>query len=428
MVSSRFILSIKPSYANLAHHFYCFHVACWARWSQCLCEYFGERKRSFYSTKEGAATTLQAANIHILSWYHQKELGRTANTAHIYEELCGPAVCTRIVYGDEGPEAALIEDIIREAETGQRRTAVLFPRHDAVPIGDFYQELALQQKVDDENDMILPPLRLVAIESSYSKANRMVKLIENAVNTRGVAIPLAKLGVKEGEVLRSAFHGVQRQPAPDKVSTFQAVVMSLRQCAERFPLHHAHLRRKMATLCDHLDADLTAWMTHLLREGVKKGKVKESGDKWNKDLPVQEEFKEAIHKYQHPDGKPVFRVYERYHGKEWDVPNDTTSVYDDEDFGDDAREEDEKYSVRSGRASCPSSRQVRRELRRAVQVALQPDGSLRTVALACHADGQEVVPAEDYYLTLRKSRRFRVLGLVPVKEVVVEVELHKPRS
>ena len=68
-----------------------------------------------------------------------------------------------------------------------------------------------------------------------------------------------------------------------------------------------------------------------------------------------------------------------------------------------------------------SIRAKNRLLRKAVQVALREDGSLTTLALRREGEGHE---SEDYFLTLRKSKRFRVLGLVRVADVVVEKDVY----
>ena len=79
---------------------------CWLTKSFCYCETFRE-KASKYS--DGGQLT------QVLLYYHFKEVGRTANTGHIFEAVA-PHWCTSMVLGDLEAERNLIRTIIEEQD------------------------------------------------------------------------------------------------------------------------------------------------------------------------------------------------------------------------------------------------------------------------------------------------------------------------
>jgi DTW domain-containing protein YfiP len=79
---------------------------CWLRQSFCYCETFRE-KASKYS--EGGRISK------VLLYYHFKEIGRTANTGHIFEAMA-PHWCTSMTLGDLEAERNLLRTIMEEQD------------------------------------------------------------------------------------------------------------------------------------------------------------------------------------------------------------------------------------------------------------------------------------------------------------------------
>jgi hypothetical protein len=365
-----------------------------------------------------------------------------------------------VIYGNEAAEAALLRDMVRDAEEGIIRTVVLFPTDTAKHVADSYadmcaalrkrRESGIRTHEDEEEEEELPSFRLVALESSYSKAHRMFRMLLNGMKAHGFPLPVAKLEVADGEVLLSAFHGVMRQPAPDKVSTYQAVVMSLRQiapvlaCQAVAAAQHPGIDKRLHALCNFLDEDLTTWLSFLLRSGVKKGKVKGlKTHAWQEGLDMPEELKAAMRAsaYHGDGGRARYRVYEKKSfGKGVGHGGEAAEVTNRDKFDNIARRE--AAGTGAGNGMAPLRYSTRQKiLRRAVEVVLKLDGSLTQVTLtsrACNhsvpdSDGgsgssASLTHTQPYFLTLRKSKRFRVLGLVPVAHVTVECDLHTGQS
>ena len=118
---------------HAAHHHRC--RICWLRKHQCYCHY-ADAKKLYYSSK--MKDTFQ--HCELIIYYHYLEIGRSANTAHLFQMLC-PDITSTLIYGDSEAEAKLFNEIYEELLSGNGlSTCILYPCPEAVYIHDWITE------------------------------------------------------------------------------------------------------------------------------------------------------------------------------------------------------------------------------------------------------------------------------------------------
>ena len=73
-------------------------------------------------------------------YYHYQELGRSANTAHLFEAVCPNGNYERLIFGDTLGEISLVQDMIKESREGKLMTCVLYPSNDAILLSDWIKQ------------------------------------------------------------------------------------------------------------------------------------------------------------------------------------------------------------------------------------------------------------------------------------------------
>ena len=91
-------------------------------------------------------------------------------------------------------------------------------------------------------------------------AHRQFRHLQKLMQARGLQLPVVKLDLGAGGC-RSAIVGLMTQPGKEKVCTFQACVMALRQLGED------------EATCQALFSELDEWIAYILRKRIKLGKV-----------------------------------------------------------------------------------------------------------------------------------------------------------
>jgi DTW domain len=145
-------------------------------------------------------------------YYHYQELGRSANTAHLYEAVCPTAKFEKVVFGDTEAEVKLVQDILTETVNEEPITCVLYPSKDAILLSDWIKQrpascndkpirycdvllslpLSLSPSLFISHPATLPPqilrfalrftnIRLVALDGTYGQANRQWKYLTHAL-------------------------------------------------------------------------------------------------------------------------------------------------------------------------------------------------------------------------------------------------------
>lgn len=104
---------------------------CWLRQYECFCTEIKDMANELSSfSDENCSLQIK---IKICMYYHYQEIGRSANTAHLYEAICCNTnklmfnECEVIVFGDSAKEVNLINEISDEIDMNQIRTCVLYP-------------------------------------------------------------------------------------------------------------------------------------------------------------------------------------------------------------------------------------------------------------------------------------------------------------
>jgi DTW domain-containing protein YfiP len=153
-------------------------------------------------------------------YYHFQELGRSANTAHIFESM-NSTITERVVFGDSAAELKLVEQIHEEIRSSRPRTCVLYPDRSAKKLSDW---IASRPTACRDTSV-----RLVALDGTYGQASRQWKYLSRCLHElHGEDLPVVKLDLEDGKC-RSAIAGVMAQPGKEKICTYQAVVMAVRQ-------------------------------------------------------------------------------------------------------------------------------------------------------------------------------------------------------
>jgi hypothetical protein len=103
------------------------------------------------------------------------------------------------------------------------------------------------------------PVKLVMLDGTYPCASRQLKHIAGACKIRKIPIPVVKLDLTDG-FCKSAIAGIMSQPGKEKICTYQALVMAMRQVGTE------------SHFCDELFLELEYWLIHILKQKVKLGK------------------------------------------------------------------------------------------------------------------------------------------------------------
>eukprot|EP01038_Epipyxis_sp_PR26KG_P006748 gene6748-9245_t len=215
---------------------------CWLRVYDCFCPQL-KRMRECYTSEK-------IPDFLVCIYYHYLEIGRSANTAHIFEPIF-PSHTESLVFGDIAQESALVDSICHEFEHNRSMTCILYPSADAQSLDDW---LKARNNSKDK-------VRLVVLDGTYSSAKRQVKHLTRCLALRGINAPFVKLDLDD-RGCKSAIAGLMYQPAMDKICSFQAIILALKQIG---------LKNNM---CNNLLSNLEDWIAHILTSKVKLGKSK----------------------------------------------------------------------------------------------------------------------------------------------------------
>lgn len=152
--------------------------ACWLRLRQCHCDYLQPRKEQY---------TTELLNCpafpEFIMYYHFRELGRSANTAHIFDAILG---CKKIVFGDLEAEEQLADEIAaeyhcmhRDGEVSSTVTIILYPSRDSKGINEWTQgRRSLFLDPTRWKSAARPRTRCVLLDGTYSDAEKIIKHME----------------------------------------------------------------------------------------------------------------------------------------------------------------------------------------------------------------------------------------------------------
>ena len=296
---------------------------CWLNLRSCYCSYLNQR-RLVYNVRRGSGSKIESAvddweqtcsltsssssssspsppplpspqHVEFVIYYHYRELGRSANTAHLLESLFD---IETIIFGDSDKEIAMAEQLKEEYIEGRRRTVILYPSKDAKGLDEWMLENGERgigdkscNSFDSISEYDRRALRIVLLDGTYSDASMMARHLEQLLTTYSVPCPLVKLDLEDG-MCRSAYVGfllvasyplttpkvngnkskwrltlpigIMYQPNPEKICTLQAGILAARQAARSAADHR---------FCDMLNEDLELWIEYILTQKIKTGKA-----------------------------------------------------------------------------------------------------------------------------------------------------------
>lgn len=219
---------------------------CWLRTYDCYCQHLDKMADEF-SHDLGVSVN---KNINVLMYYHYMEMGRSANTAHLFEALC-PSICDPLIFCDQEKEHQLWNEMQAEHERGEYVTCVLYPTKDAILLSEWMARRPESARSKG--------VRLIMLDGTYPCAHRQLKHIQGVAREKHFDIPVVKLDLEQG-MCKSAIAGIMSQPDKDKICTYQALVMAMQQCGME------------KDFCSKLSAELDLWLLHIVKSRVKIGK------------------------------------------------------------------------------------------------------------------------------------------------------------
>ncbi len=274
--------------------------ACWLRPQDCCCSPYFQQRREIYTKKEfyndgNPQSSYDEVGVQFLIYYHFREIGRSANTAHLMENIIP---CQKIIYGDSEKEIFLANEIYQEYLSGKRRTVILYPSATSIGINQWMNENFLKDydyannQINRENSKHQHisngsssssssssaswSLRLILLDGTYSDADKLARHLEQLLlHMYNCPTPLVKLDLENGKCT-SAVVGIMYQPNPEKICTFQAAIMAAQQVISNIKRCYTNKRNNSShhnEFCDMLYEDLNYWINHLLVSKIKFGKV-----------------------------------------------------------------------------------------------------------------------------------------------------------
>eukprot|EP01031_Cornospumella_fuschlensis_P040842 gene40842-49814_t len=173
---------------------------------------------------------------------------------------------------DSEAEDRLFSTIMQEKVQGIEKTCILFPSSSSISFSSWIAGVSAatsqatssgHSSASDASSsatQTVPSVRLIFLDGTYSGANRLASMFSKAREHYNVSLPFVHLDLEGG--LRSAMAGVMYQPAKDKICTFQAMALAIKQLAPGSQL--------AGMLLQFLDK----WVEYLLLKAIKHGKTK----------------------------------------------------------------------------------------------------------------------------------------------------------
>ena len=166
---------------------------CWLRFYDCYCNYISQRKVTLDLTLNSKLL------VHIFIYYHYKEIGRSANTAHLLELFIPNSKITRIIYGyDIQKEKAMIEMIIDESKNLNVKTCILYPTKTSellskwITVNNISKFDASNNRNNNSCDNNAT-INIIALDGTYGQAETQYKYLKKILLQANVnPIPLVK--------------------------------------------------------------------------------------------------------------------------------------------------------------------------------------------------------------------------------------------
>ena len=232
---------------------------CWLRnSSECNICYCSQIDEMAFNIPQSTSIT----PINMCIYYHYQEIGRSANTAHIFESLSSShlnrsqSFSSRLMFGDIEKELELIQKLNNEQDTNTLETCILYPSTDSIPISQWANNRPNKTS----------PINIITLDGTYPQASRQYKYLKATLKILyNKELPVVKLHLDPNKPTASALLGIQSQPGVHKLCSYQAMVMAMQQAGESEGIHitilHTH-----TTVALTIYALITSYMcTHSYR-------------------------------------------------------------------------------------------------------------------------------------------------------------------
>jgi len=174
--------------------------SCWLRRYDCYCNYVSQRKLSL------EAACYSKVDVHVYMYYHYKEIGRSANTAHLLELLLPNSKITRLIYGfNIEKEKTMIEMIVTEIKSRNIKTCILYPTKTSKLLSE-WMHVNNMNKFESSRDSesccnreINTKMNIIALDGTYGQAETQFKYLKKMLKLASIShMPLVKLDLKNG--------------------------------------------------------------------------------------------------------------------------------------------------------------------------------------------------------------------------------------
>ena len=146
---------------------------CWLRRYECFCN----EMKNMGMTLSQFQDSNYPLKIKVCLYYHYQEVGRSPNTAHVFEAISSFAdqnifsECEVIIFGDSEKESQLLKDINNDIESNDFKTCILYPAPYCKSIHDWVLTAAKSKResqvTQTSNYDTKDTFRLVLLDGTY---------------------------------------------------------------------------------------------------------------------------------------------------------------------------------------------------------------------------------------------------------------------
>lgn len=250
---------------------------CWLRCHDCFCSLINQQRKCYNEFWQKLFEE-NGISIEILIYYHPHELGRSANTAHVFEAL-NETACSSLVLGNEQEEMLFWTKGIQECHDKTVFTCVLYPGKASIPMSEWIEKVKLENgpkaNTDPQTRKLEQGFRLIVLDGTYPCASRIAKYLEVCQKEYRLSKPFfqfVSLELETDENLgycRSAVAGIMYQPAKEKICSYQATAIAIKDILIQLSYNKQDLMAFFSMMME----DLQNWIKHIIQKKIKFGKL-----------------------------------------------------------------------------------------------------------------------------------------------------------
>jgi DTW domain-containing protein YfiP len=271
---------------------------CWLRKNDCFCKELDGKERKYNSFWEELRKSTNL-DFEVLIYYHPHELGRSANTAHVAETLFRP-ISKSLVYGNVLEEDQFWSQLIDESRNENTLTCILYPGQKSVPLSQWVNEHFMpsnsSQSISPRNSNT-KHIRVVVLDGTYPCASRIAKYLESYQQQMHLPsrtfqfVSLELENDPNSDYCRSAVAGVMYQPTKEKICSYQAIAITLK---DMFLQLAPDQKETIFYFFQEMMNDLHDWIAFIVKKKIKQGKPTSIKSIKGVDNSLSEDIKKKI--------------------------------------------------------------------------------------------------------------------------------------